>query len=61
MKLKEFVDIYYGAFIVRRKYDTEYLFQKCNHETYKESIFRQFIDLEIKLINNCNCNVTIIV
>ena len=61
MKLKEFVDLYYGNFNVRRKYDTEYLLIKVNHEAYKASIFRKFDDLEIKLINNCNNNVTIIV
>ena len=61
MKLKEFVDLYYGSFNVRRKYDTEYLLIKVNHETYKASIFREFDELEIKLINNCNGNVTIII
>ena len=61
MKLKEFVDLYYGNFNVRRKYDTEYIFQKCNNETYQASIFREFDELEIKLINNCNGNVTIII
>ena len=61
MKLKEFVDLYYGNFNVRRKYDTEYLLIKVNHETYKASIFREFDELEIKLINSCNGNVTIII
>ena len=55
------MDIYYGNFNVRRKHDTEYLLVKVNHETYKASIFREFDELEIKLINNCNGNVTIIV
>ena len=61
MKLKELVDNYTGDFNLRRKYDTEYIFQKCNNETYQASIFREFDELEIKLINNCNGNVTIII
>ena len=36
MKLKEFVDNYTGDFNLRRKSDTEYIFQKCNNETYQD-------------------------
>ena len=61
MKLKEFVDSYTGDFNVIRNYDTDYLFKKCNNEIYEAHVFREIDDLEIKLINNCNNNVTIII
>ena len=61
MKLKEFVDNYTGDFNLRRKYDTEYIFQKCNNETYQASIFREFDELDIKIIHNRDNNITIIV
>ena len=61
MKLKEFVDLYYGNFNVRRKYDTEYLLIKVNHEIYEAHVFREFDELEIKLINNRDNNITIII
>ena len=61
MKLKEFVDLYYGNFNVRRKYDTEYLLIKVNNETYQASIFREFDELDIKIIHNRDNNITIIV
>ena len=61
MRLKEFVDLYYGNFNLRRKYDTEYIFQKCNNETYQASIFREFDELDIKIIHNRDNNITIIV
>lgn len=60
-KLKEFVDNYTGDFNLRRKYDTEYIFQKCNNETYQASIFREFDELDIKIIHNRDNNITIIV
>ena len=61
MKLKEFVDLYYGNFNVRREHDTEYLLVKVNHETYKASIFREFDELEIKLIHNRDNDSNIII
>ena len=60
MKLKEFVDNYTGDFNVIRNYDTDYLFKKCNNEIYQAHIFREFDDIEIKLIHNRDNNITII-
>ena len=40
---------------------TIYIFQKCNNETYQASIFREFDELDIKIIHNRDNNITIIV
>ena len=61
MRLKDFVDIYRGYFNVRVENESKYLLVKVHNETYQADIFREFDKLEIKLINNCNNNVTIIV